>query len=203
MTPRIWPSTANHDRSPAVGFGADPPRGEARRDPPVPTRRAASRSGRPPRACASTTPVTPLPPWLSNFVTARQRACLGGTRRHGAADRMLRRVLQSACQPQHSAPDASSATCTDATRHPAGRHRAGLVQHDGVDAPRRLQHLRALDQDAELGATTGAHQQRGRRGQTQRARAGDDQDRDGGGEGGGRRCADQQPAGQRQQRTAR
>ena len=33
-------------------------------------------------------------------------------------------------------------------RHPAGGHRAGLVQHDGVDPPGRLQHLRALDQDA-------------------------------------------------------
>ena len=47
-----------------------------------------------------------------------------------------------------------------------------------------LQHLRALDQDAELGAPAGADHQRGRRGQPQRARAGDDQHRYGGGERG-------------------
>ena len=52
----------------------------------------------------------------------------------------------------------------------------------GVDLPGRLEHLGALDQDAELGAAAGADQQRGGRGQAQRAGAGDDQHRDGGGE---------------------
>ena len=71
--------------------------------------------------------------------------------------------------------------------HPAGGDGAGLVQHDGVDPAGGLQHLRALDQDAELGAAAGADQQRGRRGQAERARAGDDQHGDRGGERGGRR----------------
>ena len=66
--------------------------------------------------------------------------------------------------------------------HLAGGDGAGLVQHHRVDAPGRLQHLRALDQDAELRAPAGADQQRGRRGQAERARAGDDQHRHRGGE---------------------
>ena len=69
-------------------------------------------------------------------------------------------------------------------RHPPGGDRAGLVEHDGVDAAGGLEHLGAPDQDAELGAAAGADHQRGRRGQAQRARAGDDQHRDGGGERG-------------------
>jgi hypothetical protein len=63
--------------------------------------------------------------------------------------------------------------------------RAGLVEHDGVDAVGGFEHFRALDQDAELGAAAGADQQRGRRGQAQSAGAGDDQDGDRRGE---RRC---------------
>ena len=63
-------------------------------------------------------------------------------------------------------------------RHPAGRDGAGLVQHDGVDTTRRLQHLRSLDQHPQLSAAAGADQDRRRRGQTQRTRAGDDQYRD-------------------------
>ena len=73
--------------------------------------------------------------------------------------------------------------------HLPRRHRAGLVEHDRVDAPRRLEHLGPLDQDAELCAATRADEQRGRRGQPERARAGDDQHGDRGREreGGARR----------------
>ena len=46
----------------------------------------------------------------------------------------------------------------------------------------RLEHLAALDHDAELRAAAGADHDRGRRGETQRARAGDDEHRDRGGE---------------------
>ena len=63
-------------------------------------------------------------------------------------------------------------------RHPPGRDRAGLVEHDGVDATGGFEHLRALDQDAELRPAAGADEQRGRRGETERARAGDDEHRD-------------------------
>ena len=68
----------------------------------------------------------------------------------------------------------------------AGGDRAGLVEHDGVDLARRLQHLRALDQQAELSAAAGADQQRRRRRQAEGARAGDDQHGHGRGEGEGR-----------------
>ena len=60
-------------------------------------------------------------------------------------------------------------------RHLAGGDRAGLVEHDGVDPPGGLQDLRALDEDAELGAPAGADQQGGGRGQAEGAGAGDDQ----------------------------
>ena len=66
--------------------------------------------------------------------------------------------------------------------HAAGGHGAGLVEHDRVDAAGRLEDLRALDEQAELGAAAGADEQRGRRGEPERARAGDDQHGDGGGE---------------------
>ena len=41
-------------------------------------------------------------------------------------------------------------------RHPTGGDGAGLVEDDRVDAPGRLQDLRALDEDAELCAAAGA-----------------------------------------------
>ena len=88
--------------------------------------------------------------------------------------------------------------------HHAGCDRAGLVEHDGVDPAGGLQHLGALDQDAQLCAAAGADHQRGRRGQPERARAGDDQHRDRGGEGGrGRRRAGEQPDRQRGRATGR
>ena len=112
---------------------------------------------------------------------------------------MLRRVLESTCQPQHFGLGRVIGGVHGCDGHLAGGHRAGLVEHDGVDAPGRFQHLRALDQDAQLRAASGSHQQGGRRGQPERARAGDDQDGDGGREGRGGRSAEQQPGGQRQQ----
>ena len=45
-----------------------------------------------------------------------------------------------------SATSTSSAAIDVDQLHLAGGHRAGLVQHDGVDDPGRLQHLRPLDQ---------------------------------------------------------
>ena len=60
-------------------------------------------------------------------------------------------------------------------RHAALRDGAGLVEHHGVDRARLLEDLRALDEDAELRAATGADQQRGRRREPEGARARDDQ----------------------------
>ena len=72
----------------------------------------------------------------------RQRAGLGGMRCDGASDRMLRCVLESSCQPEHFGAGRVVGGVHGCDRHLAGRHGAGLVQHDGVDAPRRLQDLR-------------------------------------------------------------
>ena len=84
-----------------------------------------------------------------------------------------------------SSASSPSAASTSAQGHHAGGDRAGLVQHDGVDRPGGLQGLRALDQDAQLGAAAGADHQGRRRGQAEGARAGDDQHGDRGGERGG------------------
>ena len=60
-------------------------------------------------------------------------------------------------------------------RHHAGGDRTGLVQHHGVDRADMLEHLGALDQNAQLRPTTGADHQGGRRGQSEGAGTGDDQ----------------------------
>jgi len=109
---------------------------------------------------------------------------------------MLGGVLDRARQPQEL--HMVDTFCRDDIDelHPAGGDRAGFVQHDRVDDPGGLQHLRALDQDTDLGTPAGADQQRRRRGQAQRARAGNDQDRNRGGERRRRAVPCQQPPGQ-------
>ena len=57
--------------------------------------------------------------------------------------------------------------------------RAGLVDHQRVDLLQALQRLGALDQHARLRAAPDADHDRHRRGETQRAGAGDDEDGDG------------------------
>ena len=64
-----------------------------------------------------------------------------------------------------------------------------LSSTTAVDALRRFEHVAALDHDAELRAAAGADHDRGRRRQSERARAGDDQHRDRGGERVGRGSA--------------
>lgn len=102
----------------------------------------------------------------------------------GTGDRMLGGVLQRACQPQDFGLVGAVGGAHGQQGHAPGGDGAGLVEDDGVDPARGLQYLRALDQDAQLGAASGADQQRGRRGQPQGAGAGDDQYGDGGGERG-------------------
>ena len=63
-----------------------------------------------------------------------------------------------------------------------GGHRAGLVDDEDVDAREKLERLSVLDQHAGGGAASGAHHDRHRRRQSERARARDDQDGDGGDE---------------------
>jgi hypothetical protein len=126
---------------------------------------------------------------------ARQRAePFLGPGRDRAGHRVLGGVLDGAREPQQLLLVGALGGVHLVQGHAAGGDRAGLVQDDRVDAPRGLQHLRALDEDAELGAAPGADQQRGRRGEAQGARAGDDQDGDGRGERGDRVTARAEPA---------
>ena len=105
----------------------------------------------------------------------------------GARDRVLGGVLDARRPGAAASPRSRPSRGDDVDAAPcAGRHGAGLVEHDRVDAPRRLQHLGSLDQDAELGAAAGADEQRRRRREAERAGAGDDQHGDGGGEREGR-----------------
>ena len=110
---------------------------------------------------------------------------------------MLGRVLDRADEPQRlGAVDARRGDDVD-ERHLALGDRAGLVEDDRVDAARRLEHLRALDQDAELRAAARADEERGRRREAERARARDDQDGDGGGEREGQPGAAADPVAER------
>ncbi len=70
-----------------------------------------------------------------------QRAGLGGARCDGTPDRMFRCVLESACQREHFGACLITGCVHGCDRHLTGRHRAGLVEHDGVDPSRRLQNL--------------------------------------------------------------
>ena len=68
--------------------------------------------------------------------------------------------------------------------HPSGRDGSGLIKHGHIDSTGGLEHLRTLDQDAELGAATRSYQEGCGRGEAERARARNDQHGDGGGERG-------------------
>ena len=72
-----------------------------------------------------------------------------------------------------------------------------LSSTNGVDPAGGLEHLGALDEQPELGAAAGADHQRGRRGQAQRARAGDDQHGNRGGERERRALAGAEPEAER------
>ena len=136
------------------------------------TRRAAR--GRPTTtACPSTTPCDAEAlevgevrrPRAGRRPARRRRGDRPGDRVLGGVPRARRPAAAPRRRPRPSAGDDVD------QRHPAGGDGAGLVEHDGVDPAGGLQHLGALDQDAELGAAAGADQQRGRRGQA-RARTG-------------------------------
>ncbi len=168
-------------------------------------------AGRPTSAaCPSTTPSTPSPSRLANDSTGERRGSdvRAGVRPRGARARAaIARAIgcsdaaSSAPAIRSSSPSATPSAGTIAgDAHPPARDGAGLVEHDRVDAAGRLQHLRALDQQPELGAAAGADEQGGRRREPERAGAGDDQHRDGGGEGEGRRLAGAEPEAERRDR---
>ncbi len=108
-------------------------------------------------------------------------------------DRMLGGVLDRADQPQHLIGVDTGGRHQVDQAHPPGGHRSGLVQDDGVHPPGRFQHLRPLDQNPELGGPTATDKQGGGRREAERARAGDDQYGDGGGECGRRPVTECEP----------
>ena len=113
----------------------------------------------------------------------QQHELLLRPRRDRRRDRVLGGVLDRAGQAQHLGLVDPRRRMHGDDGHLAAGHRPGLVEDDGVDLPGRLQHLRPLDQQPQLGAAPGPDQQRRRRRQAERAGAGDDQDRDRSGEG--------------------
>ena len=164
------------------------------------TPRSASQTGRPTSTVRpSTTPVD-----------ARGRCAVRASRRCGQRvrppggrdDRRRQRVgggrLDGRGQPEQRAGVVARQRIHAGDPHLTGGDGAGLVEHDGVDPAGLLEHLGAADQDAELSASAGAGQQRGRRGQPEGARAGDDQHGDRGGERAAGVVGGEQPAGQRQ-----
>ena len=191
----------HHRGRPRGAVPADRDRG-ATRLPAPPSTAAAGSSGRDMAHCSashagagrrrravarSTARRTPSPGWRGSRRRRRAPAAAALGRAAAAIARAIGCSEASSTAPgqaQHLGPGVqrrAAVTRRPACIRPVGDG-AGLVQHDGVDPPGRLQHLGALDQDAQLGAATGADQQGGRRGQAQGARAGDDQHRDGGGE---------------------
>ena len=145
---------------------------------------SASSAGRPATTpWPSTAPSTPRPSRFAKPSTARERAELVARRRGDrAGDRVLGGVLERARQAQRLGAVGAVRGGDADELHAPGRDRAGLVEHDRVDAAGGLEHLGALDEQAELRAAPGADEQRGGRGEPERARAGDDQHRDGGAE---------------------
>lgn len=58
------------------------------------------------------------------------------------------------------------------------RKRSGLVRKDQVDPSGALERIAALEEHTELGGPARSHDDRGRRGDAEGARAGGDDDRD-------------------------
>ena len=119
-----------------------------------------------------------------------------GCRDDRGRDRVPRGVLERAGQRQDAG--GALAICRQHVQngHLAARHGAGLVQHDGVHASRRLQHLWTLDDDAELRTATRADEQSGGCGEAERARAGDDEYSDSGRERRRSAGTDKEPTGE-------
>ena len=146
------------------------------------TPHSASSAGRPTTtAWPSTTPSAPSPSRARKPSTASSGLADGRSRSHarrGAPTRARARRRSQRLGPRR----AGHRDHVDERQLALG-DRARLVEHDRVDPAGRLEHLRPLDQDAELRATAGADEQRRRRCEAECARARDDQHRDGRREG--------------------
>ncbi len=102
---------------------------------------------------------------------------LVGGEPHRYADGMARADLERADQPQELG--AVSVGLNDLRCHHSCRQRSRLVEQDHIDVPGPLEHLRSLEQDAQLSPLAASDHDRGRSRQTEGTRAGDDQHRDG------------------------
>ena len=131
-----------------------------------------------------------------------QRCCGGRGSGNALGNRMLGIVLHRAGGGQHAGLVESGESLDTGHAHGSGGYRAGLVQHHGGQRAGVLQHLRAADQDAQLGGASGADQQPDGGGQAQRARAGNDQHRNTGAERAVHITASQPPDDESQQCNA-
>ena len=130
----------------------------------------------------------------------RSRHVAGGLH-DGAGDRVLGASLHARGEAQDFAL-LEAVSCDDVRNsHFARGDRAGLIHDHRVHLAGGFENLRALDQQPQLGAAAGAHQDRGRGGKAERARAGDDQHRHRSRERVGNTVAHQQVPGQRHHRN--
>ena len=129
----------------------------------------------------STMPITPLPAGASKPRTVRQfDLALGGGRDDRRRQRMLAAALDAGSEAQHLR--LVEAGQRDDRHHLrlAFGERAGLVDHQRVDLLHAFERLGVLDQHAQLRAAADADHDRHRRGEAERAGAGDDQHAHGG-----------------------
>jgi hypothetical protein len=121
------------------------------------------------------------------------RIVLAGLACNRARDGMLGSFFDCAHQAQSVGARRCRVSLDGDQRHLTCGHCAGLVEHDGVDGTRRLEHFRASDQDAELRTAAGADQQSSRCGQTECAGTRNDEHGYGGGKRVDRTMPRQQP----------
>ena len=119
----------------------------------------------------------------AEVVDAGQRTLGRGRVGDRRCDRMFGRRLDGTDDPKRVVAHGALACHHVDERHHPGGDGAGLVEHHSVEPSRRLEHLRASDEDAELRAAAGAGEEGGRGRESERARAHDDEDGDRRGEG--------------------
>ena len=138
---------------------------------------------------------------LAKIVRRRERnAARTGARHHGLRERMLGRRFGAGGDRKHVVRANGGRRRDRGHLGRALRDRARLIQHDGLHVVRRLQRLGGLRQDAQTGAAARSHHDRRGRGQPQSARAGNDQNRHGVGQGNGKARAGNHPYDERDQR---
>ncbi len=129
----------------------------------------------------STVPVAPLPEGEAKSPASARFAPLSSAAFRIACASGCSLPRSTLAASRSNSPLSMSSAAHD--RHDLGLafgERAGLVDHDGVDALEPLQRLGVADQDSGMRAAADADHDRHRGGKPQRAGTGDDQHRDGG-----------------------